>query len=179
MFEKIKQHYPPWLELIPILLLLIAVYYTTSHYTQLPSRIPTHFGPSGNPDSWSTKGFWSVYLSLVIGAGVWLSLALTNYFLIIKPEDPGKYINLTKKQKEKLGPDGLEAIRHLTACAMILINFTTVALIVALQDGTINTALGTQKGLSYAVDILAGALIFEALWLTIKTLSMTLPPKER
>lgn len=173
MWKKINYCYPSWLELIPFLLFTFVFAYTALRYAQLPGKIPTHFNFSGLPDDWKTKGFWSVYLGPVIGAAVWFSMEIMNYFFIIKPDDPGKYINLTKQQKEKLGPEQLESIRKFTARGMIMINITLAALITVLQYGAINTAMGLQKGLGFTVSIFAGALFIESIWLTFKTISMT------
>ena len=173
MWEKIQRFYPPWLELIPPFLLAFALAYTASNYAFLPEMMPTHFGLAGVADDWSTKGFWSVYLALVIGVLVWLSMFLMNYFLIIKPDDPSKYINLSQQQKVKLGPAQLEYIRTITARGMIIINLTLAAMITTLQYGSINTSLGLQKGLGWSVDMFGLALLVESIWLTIKTVSAT------
>ncbi len=173
MWAKISRFYPPWLELIPVLLLGFAFAYTAMHYAALPEQMPTHFGISGQPDDWSTRGFVSVYLPLVIGLLVWLSMILINYFSIIKPEDPGKYINLPKQQKEKMGPEQMEAIRTVNARGMIVINITVTAMITVIQYGAINAALGIWKGLGWGVGILAAILVAESIWLAIKSISMS------
>lgn len=177
MWQRIERLYPPWMELIAPFLLVFVWAYSAAHYAALPNMMPTHFGMAGTADDWSPKGFWSVYLSLVIGTLVWLSMVLTNYFLIIKPEDPGKYVNLTKQQKVKLGPEGLEYIRTITARGMMAVNLTVAGLIAVLQYGSINTALGLQKGLGWSTHIFAIALLIECIWLTWKTLSATFAAK--
>ncbi|MEN6350399.1 MAG: DUF1648 domain-containing protein [Syntrophomonas sp.] len=179
MWRKIDNYYPPWLELISVLLLVFAFAYTFSNYELLPESIPTHFGLSGHPDSWSPKGFWSIYMLPVIGTAICLSMAIMNFFLIIKPADPGKVVNLTKQQKEKLGPEQLESIRRFTAQGMIMINLTLAALFTVLQYELIKTALGLQQGLGISSHILVGALLIESIWLTVKTMSMTSTLKKR
>lgn len=177
MGEKINRFYPAWLELIPLLLLGFVVYYTAAHYSQLPARMPTHFGFSGQPDAWSTKGFAEVYMPVMIGIVVWLSMALLNYFLIIKPDDPGRYINVSKRQKEALGIQGLEAIRTTTARGLITVNITMAAMIAILQYGSVNTALGLQNGLGWSANLFAAILFVEAVGLAIKTARMSFTPK--
>ncbi|MEN6326762.1 MAG: DUF1648 domain-containing protein [Syntrophomonas sp.] len=177
MWEKIKTCYPPWLEFIAPLLLGAAFIYTYSVYPELPARFPTHFGILGLPDAWQPKSFGTVYLALIIGTLVWLPLVLLNYFFIIKPDDPGKFINVTPRQKEQLGPAGLEAIRRITARGMIMINITMAAMISTLHYQSIQTALGLQTGHGYAVHIFGAALLIESIWLTVKTLRMTLTPR--
>ncbi len=177
MWEKINRYYPAWLELIPVLMLGFVWFYTAAHYAALPDQMPTHFGLSGQPDDWSTKGLGSVYLPLIILTAVWIGMALMNYFFIIKPDDPGKYINISKQQKEKLGPKQVEAIRITTARGMIVVNLTMVAMIATIQYGSINTALGLQKGLGWSVNIFGIALLIEAIGLSIKTVGMTFTTK--
>ncbi len=41
-------------------------------WPQLPDQIPTHFGASGQPDGWSSKGTFSVYGVLFMALGMWL-----------------------------------------------------------------------------------------------------------
>lgn len=178
MWERVKRFYPPWLELIAPFLLVFVWVYTNAHYAALPDMMPTHFGFSGTADDWSAKGFWSVYLSLVIGTLVWLSMIFMNYFLIMKPEDPGKYVNLTPQQKVRLGPEGLEYIRTITARGMMAVNLTVAGLIAVLQYGSVNTALGLQNGLGWSTHIFAAALLIESIWLSWKTLSATFTTKK-
>lgn len=177
MWAKINTYYPPWLELIPPLLLCLAFAYTISNYPALPGQFPTHFGISGLPDAWKPKGFWPVYLDLMIGTVVWISLLLMNYFFIIKPDDPGKYINISQRQKEQLGPAKLEAIRRTTARGIIIINLTITAMISILHFESIKTALGLQNSLSFMIHVFGAALLIEAIGLTIKTIGMTFTPK--
>ncbi len=177
MWEKISNYYPPWLEYIAPLLLGAALIYTYSVYPELPGQFPTHFDLYGVPDAWQPKSFGSVYLALIIGTLVWLSLVMLNYFLIIKPDDPGKFINITPRQKEQLGPAGLEAIRRITARGMIMINITMAAMISSLHYQSIQTALGLQADHSYVILIFGAALLIESIWLTVKTLRMTWTPR--
>ena len=154
-------------------MLIFAFYYTAINYPLLPEQVPTHFGLAGTPDAWRAKGFWPVYLPLIIGTAVWLSMALINYFSIIRPDDPGKCINLPQRQKEQLGPERLEAIRTATARGVMVLNLTVVAMISTLQYGSINVALGLQKGLGIVAGVFTLAIIVEAIGLSIKTISMT------
>lgn len=179
MWSRINEYYPPWLEIIPAVCWGFALYYTYAHFALLPDQIPTHFGISGLPDDWSAKGFWSVYMIPVLGVIIWLSMAIMNYYFLIRPVDPGKFINLTCRQKEILGPEKLESIRIFTARGMVLLNLTMAAMLVIVQYGFINTALGIQKGLSFTVDVFAIALLAETIGLTVKLVSMTSTLKSR
>ncbi|KUG02645.1 hypothetical protein ASZ90_020013 [hydrocarbon metagenome] len=173
MWNRIEPFYPPWLELIPMILLLFAFTYTFEYYPLLPEQVPTHFGLTGAPDTWAAKGFWSVFVLPLVGAMVWLSMLLINYFLIIRPDDPGRFINLPRQHKEKLGREQLEYIRTTTARGMMLLNLTLAAMIATFQYGSIKTALGHQEGLGMIALVFAAAILIESIGLSIKTISMT------
>ena len=66
-----------WL-LYPAALLILAgcFAYGATIYDSLPDTVPTHWGGSGQPDAWAEKSFGSVFLPLLIGAGLILFLAL-------------------------------------------------------------------------------------------------------
>lgn len=66
---------------LPILVLaagvlggIIALAYCADQYANLPDVVPTHFGPSGLPDAWRPKSFWTVMLmplmTLILSAGM-------------------------------------------------------------------------------------------------------------
>ena len=173
MWEKISRFYPPWLDVICIACLGFVWVYTSARYGLMPEQIPTHFGLSGLPDDWSPKSFGSVYMLLLIGTPVWLFMFLTNYFVIIKPDDPEKYINLPQAQKDAMGNEQLQAIRRVAVQGMAAINITIAAMFVVIQYGLVNTALGIQKGLGLGVIVLVGILLIETFWMTFKTFSLS------
>ncbi len=68
-------------------------------WPRLPDRIPTHFGPGGQPDAWSNKGTFAVYGILVMAAGM---LALFS-FTCSKLCSPALYNFPGKERMLKLG----------------------------------------------------------------------------
>jgi uncharacterized membrane protein len=177
MWEKISRFYPPWLDAAALICLGFVWFYTASRFGLMPERIPTHFGPGGAPDAWSVKSFGSVFMLLMIGTVVWLSMFLVNYYLIIKPEDPRKYINIPGARKAAMNSEQIEAIRKATVQGMVMINMTMVLMFAVIQYGMVNTALGIQKGLGWGVYLLVGILILESVWLTWKTFSLSKPDR--
>lgn len=65
---------PTFVLMVGVLGGVVALSYATMHYADLPSIVPTHFGPSGKPDAWHPKSFWTVMLlpllTLVLGVGM-------------------------------------------------------------------------------------------------------------
>ncbi|MEQ8200298.1 MAG: DUF1648 domain-containing protein [Syntrophomonadaceae bacterium] len=173
MWAKINRYYPPWLDLIGLLLLSTAFSYIRANYDQIPVTIPTHFGPSGGPNGWSTKSVGSVYGPLLIGLGIYLSMAVTNIFLIIRPENPAKIINIPQRNKDLLGPERLEAIRAVTARGLAALNQALAAMFAYLGYGSTNVALGISPGLGPLMWVLTAVLVAISLYLTVKILLMS------
>ena len=115
MWKKIGRCYPSWFEIVPFALAIFSLGYLTVHYNELPGIIPSHFGADGGADAWTGKTFFTVYAGPLIGLIVYLSTALLNIYLLIAPEDPGRYMNFSVREKEKLGTERLEVIRTFTA----------------------------------------------------------------
>ena len=173
MWAKISRFYPPWLDVICVICLGFIWLYTAVRYGLMADQIPTHFGFSGTPDAWSSKSFGSVFMLLLIGTIVWMAMFLINYFLIIKPEDPRKYINLPQGRKDAMSLEEVEALRRITVQGMAIINLTVVLMFVFIQYGMVNSALGLQNGLGWGVNVLVGILLIETAWLTWKTFSLS------
>ncbi|NJC23951.1 putative membrane protein [Arthrobacter pigmenti] len=74
-----RGRYKVWLT-FPVALLILAgfFWYGASLYDSLPERIPTHWGPSGQPDAWAEKSFGSVFSSVIVGAGVTILMAFIS-----------------------------------------------------------------------------------------------------
>lgn len=57
---------PSFLYILPILITSGLIAYTATQYSQMPDLIPTHWGPSGQPDAFSPKTPFSVIAMLLI-----------------------------------------------------------------------------------------------------------------
>lgn len=179
MFNKINKYYPKYLELIPLVCILLALIYTFSSYPQLPEQIPSHFNAAGLPDSWSDKNIVTIFLAPLIGLFSYLSLALLNYFLIILPDDPGKFINLPAKRKEALGHIGLEKIRSFMARCVWLLNTIVSVMMAYLTYGSINIALGQQTTLGYVIWLLLLLLLALCFIMVIRLVQLSTPPSRK
>lgn len=173
MWEKINRYYPPWLDILPLILFAMVFNYINSHYNLLPDRIPTHFGVSGEPDAWSSKSIWSVYGILIIGFAVYISMALINIFLLISPDDPKKVINISEREKEKLGPMRLEEIRAFSVKNLLVLNLLIAIMTTYMAYEATNTALGLSKGLGNIMWGFFAAIMIASLYFTVKVLLMT------
>ncbi|MHB1419210.1 MAG: DUF1648 domain-containing protein [Bacillota bacterium] len=179
MRKQIIFCYPPWLELIPLALILFALFHTVSNYSLLPDTIPAHFGANGTPDGWSQKTFFSSFAIPLIGLVVYLATALLNLFLVMLPSDPGRFINIPQKQKEALGPERLENIRVFIARSLWALNAVVTASIAYLAYGAVNTSLGRWSGLGWVMWLFFFAIIVVTFWMVIRLFTLTIPPKKK
>lgn len=66
----------------PYLILGAAALYVAMHYSELPERVPVHYGVSGQPDRWQPRSTRSVFGIFVIGAAVTLLVSSTVLLMI-------------------------------------------------------------------------------------------------
>ncbi len=168
MFSDFSKHYPPFLEFIPICMLIFAWSYAFGQYANLPDVIPTHFGFNGMPDDWSNKGFVSVYLLPLIATLVYLMDFGIN-IAVIKSKDPRKFINLPIAKDVVLDTKTLELIRTAVVRFMYAMNLLITLLFAYLTYTTIQTGLGNANGVnSVLLFIIIGALLVLTVWFTVK-----------
>lgn len=172
MWAKINRYYSPWLELAILLLFSTTFSYIRVHYDQIPGVIPSHFGASGAPDAWVAKSPWSVYGILLIGFGVYLSMALLNILVIIRPEDPSKIINIPQRDKDLLGPERMEAIRAFTVKSMVGLNLILAALFAYLAYGATNISMGASKSLGPIMWVFVALILGVSVYMTVKLMIM-------
>ena len=60
---------------------VVAISYAAGHYADLPARVPTHFGPSGRPDVWRPKSFWTVMLEPIMTLVMGVGLSILTFFM--------------------------------------------------------------------------------------------------
>ena len=72
MFKQYKKHL-----IIGSIVILLPILAGLLLWNTLPDRIPTHWGPSGQPDGWSSKGIAVFGLPLFLLAIHWVCLLVT------------------------------------------------------------------------------------------------------
>ncbi|TQR20452.1 DUF1648 domain-containing protein [Psychrobacillus vulpis] len=77
-FQKKLQLIPRIVFVIPMIITVGLIIYTFIKYDQMPNMIPTHWGPSGQPDAFSEKTYFSVIslpLILLVMQGMFLMMS--------------------------------------------------------------------------------------------------------
>lgn len=143
---------------------LVAVY-----YNRLPNIIPAHFGPSGLPDYWIQKEFWSVFLSPIIQT-IMVALFLFLYRFPQYSNIPTTIIlmGIEKEKREKI----FEMIRNLLVITLLWINL----FLGYISYVIIGVALDKIKGLQPIVTILFLVTFF--VWLIYYIVKMIFKTKE-
>ena len=108
MWQKLSKCYPPHLELIPLLLLVFALYLALSNYTTLPDTIPTHFNAEDIADDWGSKT--TIFLILCIVTLIYVLFTVLNFWFAIA-KDLRALINLPAKRKAALSNKQIETLR--------------------------------------------------------------------
>ncbi len=173
LWSKINRYYPPWLDLLGVLLLTTAFSYVRVHYDQLPAAIPTHFGITGLPDAWRDKSLWTVYGTLGIGLAIYVSMVMINILLIIRPDNPAKIVNIPQHDKDLLGPERLEAIRTFTVRSLVGLNLILAAMFAYLGYGSVNIAMGISPGLGPIMWLFVALILVTSLYMTVRVLTMS------
>jgi uncharacterized membrane protein len=143
---------------------VVAIAYAWAHYPALPDSVPTHFGPSGRPDAWRAKSFFTVMLlpimtlvlGTVLGGVAWLTAHAKR---ALRRSDEGASLDAQMRFRRAM-------TRYLCGIAMLVIGMLTV-----MSIQSIRVAMGAIEGLSaltgvfgIAVAVLAvGGTIYLAL----------------
>ncbi len=138
MKQKLSKCYPPTLEFIPLLLLLLTIYMTLSNYSTLPDKIPFHFNSQGVPDDWANKNW--VFLYPGLSAFVYLLLTILNVLLAIT-KNPMSLINLPKQWKASLNAPQIEKLRVILNRYLFVLKILIIGLMLYLLYATIEVAL--------------------------------------
>lgn len=112
-----------------ILLILLPIYF----YNQLPETIPSHYGPNGEPDGFSSKA--TLWIVPIMGGLMFLGLSWLKKY-------PHKYNYpqpVTEENAESMYRNGTRLIRSMNAIITCVFAYMTYS--------TIQTALGRQNGL--------------------------------
>jgi len=121
------------------------------YYPHLPDSIPRHFNLRGEPDGWSGKG--GLLLTPVTCVVMYVSLTVVSRFPHIF-NYPWPITEANARRQYTLSKQMMSAVK-----------LNIVAIFSYITWGTIQTALGRQKGLSPSFAIISVPILFAILGL--------------
>ena len=125
----IKKH--KWTLLVGSIVILLPILAGLLLWNRLPEQIPTHWGPTGEVDGWSSKGFAVIGLPAIVLALHWICVLAT-------------YLDPKNKNQNKK--------------AMTLVLWICPVITVLLSTLTLGSALGWQPNVSMIMPVLMGIL---------------------
>ena len=122
-----------FLEALAVIGILLNIIFIAMFWTELPNKIPTHFGAAGAPDGWG-------------GKGMLLFLTWTNIMLYLLLTIVNKFPH-TFNYPVKITPENALKQYHLARYLLLFLKTETVLLFTYILWGTIQVALGKAEGL--------------------------------
>lgn len=110
-YKKLWRFYPGYLELIPILAIILTFAYALFQYPALPESIAAGTAIDGSITAYMDKSMIQVLYSPISGLTLYLLLTFFSYNRMAKLEGPNGELNMTKKMRKKLSPQFLESYR--------------------------------------------------------------------
>ena len=141
--SRARCRYRTLLFLFCILTLAFLAYVTWTHF-RLPERVPVHFGPSGEPDRWSSRNelTWGM-----AGVGIFY-LLLFGLGAFLFPKIPARLWNLPNRDYW-LAPERRRATGDALNVYYLAIGIATVLLTCFVHWATVEVALGHRERLPF------------------------------
>ncbi len=171
--KNIRKFYPPWIELIPLLIVALLWVYVASSAGSLPDLLPSHFGLNGMPDRWAAKNFFSVYGYCIVTSFLCLLIQCLNIFLLINAKDPRRVLNLSKKSVKEISTEQVEALRHFSVRNAYVFNLILVCGLAFMTFNRVRVCLGYADGLSLFNYIFLLLLFIASVYFILKSRVIT------
>ena len=146
MWQKVRKIYPLQLEIVPLVLMFLAIYLTLINYPDLPDSIPSHFNFRGLPDRWASKSELIVYPAASIFVYMLIS-SISVAMAVVK--DPKRLINLPARMKDSLSVAQAERLRIILVRCLLTLKMAVIGMMTYLLYGNLEVALGRAEGLGY------------------------------
>jgi uncharacterized membrane protein len=144
------------LEAVALALLILMFVTVAAYWSELPERVPRHYGASGNPDRWGGRG--GMWLMPIVSAGLYALLTAGSRYQRPPLVNLPFSVDRSRPEAQKLL---LRMTILLKAILMLMNSYISWA--------GINTALGRAQGLGRAfLPIFLAAVLGPAVFFTLK-----------
>ncbi len=136
-----------------------------THYPALPARMPTHFGPSGTPDAWSTTSLVSVMV-------LPLMAVVMSVFLGTMAAITARAKRALRQSEVRVSLEAQRRFRYAVSTFLSGVTVLTAVLLGGLSFGAVRVALGWAERLPWWSMATGGLLLVYALggtfWLMLR-----------
>lgn len=154
-----KEFIDSFLELCALCSLILLIVYPLMKWSQLPDKIPIHFGLSGKPDNYADKIY--ILLLPLLGSILFIGFHIINKF-------PHTF-NYPVKITEENAPRQYLLATRLMRYLMVFVTMTFLYIV----WGSIQSALGNENGLGkYFIVIFCLTLFTIIIYYSIKSKSV-------
>ncbi len=141
------------------ILLLLCLGHAAYYYPLLPDRVASHFGASGQPDAWSSKGSF-VMTCLVVVA--FIAVLFPGIGLIVR-KMPAGMINLLNKDYW-LSPERKEETIDFLSRQFLWFGSATLLLLLEMTHQAFRVHLGEASALDHPIANIMIYAVFSLLW---------------
>jgi uncharacterized membrane protein len=171
MLQKMRKIYPLQLDIIPLVLIFLAIYFTAANHASLPERIPTHFNSQGFPDEWSSKNDLIIYPAMdffiyVLFTGISVAMAVVK--------DPKRLINLPARIKESLTAAQADDLRVVLVRCLLALKIVIMGMMTYLLFGNIEVALGHSASLGHWPFVFVALMLLVVGYMLYRTFKIVL-----
>ncbi|QTD41469.1 DUF1648 domain-containing protein [Sporosarcina sp. Te-1] len=133
--RSLDEMLPNYLFALPMIITLGLLAYTAIHYPALPEKIPTHWGPSGQPDAFSDKSPFSVIAMLLILLIMQAMFGMIHW----STKNAGIRLRAAKRQSTKIQQ---LSFRKYSSWLLFFVSILVTAMLGYFQMVTIHEELG-------------------------------------
>ncbi len=146
-------------EVLSIVGLILALVMIFSQYAVLPDVIPSHFGPNGVPDDWSSKS--DIFFFAGVMVLIYIIVTISRFF----PKMININVTITKKNAVP--------VLSIIFAGLSLTKLICIWMFFYIAYGMIETAKGNANGIGILIWVFVAALLVTVLGIHITSKKVT------
>lgn len=112
LYKRLWRFYPPYLELIPIVTIIITIGYALLKFPAMPESIAAGTAIDGSITAYADKSLLTILYSPLSALILYLVLTFFSYYRMAKLESPDGELSLPANLRKKLSPKFLDSYRQ-------------------------------------------------------------------
>lgn len=145
MLDKIRNYYPPGLDLLTFSMMFGMFIYVLFSYSSLPAEIPIQYNAAG--EAIQTGGKDTLFGLMVVNFHVIALIFILNYFLIIRSDDTANsLVNIPFLNKKKLSTEQVRSVKTNIARMLAFTNLAISLMFAIIYYEMVQSGLGESSG---------------------------------